>query len=238
MGMNKQCDDHQLSLWYTPRLDPPLPEYWGLNDQSRTELEELLWEMLLHGASTPEAYVEVFDYILPDENAGLGEKYREEITEYAQQLINARRAYAAAIGLEPRNNDLTLAFDALAHEGVVARECFTCCGSCGSAEIWDERDDSRTWYGYVFYHEQDAESAYESGSVGLNYGVFLDAYFTEQQWDALDAQTQEQQYESLSVKLLREKVLPVFEQHGLWVDWEGSYSVRPQVFSSQFSHIP
>lgn len=182
--------------------------------------------------------MEVFDYVLPDENAGLGEKYREEITEYAQQLINARRVYAAAIGLEPRNNDLTLAFDALAHEGVVARECFTCCGSCGSAEIWDERDDSRTWYGYVFYHEQDAESAYESGSVGLNYGVFLDAYFTEQQWDALDAQTQEQQYESLSVKLLREKVLPVFEQHGLWVDWEGSYSVRPQVFSSQFSHIP
>ncbi|MFF5075260.1 DUF6891 domain-containing protein [Micromonospora olivasterospora] len=58
--------------------------------------------------------------------------------------------------------------------GVLARENFTCCGTCAAApesprlrdrwsgpvsEIHDERDDSRHWHGYLWYHQQDTESA-------------------------------------------------------------------------------
>lgn len=58
--------------------------------------------------------------------------------------------------------------------GVLARENFTCCGTCAAAEIHDERDGSRHWHGYLWYHQQDTESLISSpdGSVYLGYGAY------------------------------------------------------------------
>ncbi|WP_327676476.1 DUF6891 domain-containing protein [Kitasatospora sp. NBC_00458] len=73
---------------------------------------------------------------------------------------------------------LEAAFDALEEQGIVAAMDFTCCASCGYAEIGGEADeDSR---GFVFFHQQDTERAVSGGSLMLRYGGFqVDGESTE-----------------------------------------------------------
>jgi len=70
---------------------------------------------------------------------------------------------------------LELAFDMLEDEDIVARQHFTCCGTCGAAEIGAEIEDyedlGRDAHGYVFFHQQDTESAVESGSLYISFGA-------------------------------------------------------------------
>lgn len=61
------------------------------------------------------------------------------------------------------------AFQSLAARGIVAAANFTCCMSCGSAEIWEHA--APTDRGYVFFHQQDTERAAESGELLLAYGA-------------------------------------------------------------------
>jgi len=69
---------------------------------------------------------------------------------------------------------LDAAFLALEDEGIVARHHFSCCGTCGVAEIGDEiadvADRGVDVTGYAFYHMQDTEHAVEGSGLYLNYG--------------------------------------------------------------------
>ena len=69
---------------------------------------------------------------------------------------------------------LDAALEALEMNGIVARQDFTCCGSCGMAEIDAEIDrfEARgvTARGYVFFHQQDTESAVDGQGLYFNYG--------------------------------------------------------------------
>lgn len=69
---------------------------------------------------------------------------------------------------------LDSAFKALADQGIVARQNFTCCGTCGASEIWDEMENDQNSgklvKGYTFFHMQDTESAVEGCGLYLNYG--------------------------------------------------------------------
>lgn len=63
------------------------------------------------------------------------------------------------------------AFARLEARGIVARQNFACCQTCGHFEIWGEIDKMpRDIDGYVFYHMQDTESACEIGELYLAYG--------------------------------------------------------------------
>jgi hypothetical protein len=69
---------------------------------------------------------------------------------------------------------LVRALVALEMKGIVARQNFACCQTCGHAEIEDEIEsfaatggDPR---GYVFFHQQGTESAIRDGEVGFAYG--------------------------------------------------------------------
>lgn len=70
---------------------------------------------------------------------------------------------------------LELAFDMLEDKDIVARQNFTCCGTCGAAEISVEIEEfeafGRHARGYVFFHQQDTENAIESGSLYLSFGA-------------------------------------------------------------------
>jgi len=70
---------------------------------------------------------------------------------------------------------LDRAFADLENRGIVCRQDFTCCGTCGAAEIGDEIDEARQGgmlvRGYAFYHMQDTEAAVEGHGVYLNYGA-------------------------------------------------------------------
>ena len=58
--------------------------------------------------------------------------------------------------------------------GIVARQNFTCCKTCGFYEINGEmeaaRAQGRVVRGYVFFHMQDTERAAKGGDLALAYG--------------------------------------------------------------------
>lgn len=68
---------------------------------------------------------------------------------------------------------LALAFDALEARGVTARMNFTCCRTCGEAEIGAEAADGA--HGYVYFHSQDTDRVADGGPLWLAYGHFAGA---------------------------------------------------------------
>ncbi|MFG1927149.1 DUF6891 domain-containing protein [Cryptosporangium sp. NPDC048952] len=70
------------------------------------------------------------------------------------------------------NDRLTEAFRALDAAGIVARQDFACCQNCGLAEIGGTVPDPAAARGYVFYHQQDTDSAVAGEGVHLAYGLF------------------------------------------------------------------
>ena len=69
---------------------------------------------------------------------------------------------------------LDAAFAALEAEGIVARQHFSCCSTCGHVDVGGEiraASQQRPVDGYVFYHVQNTESAAESGTLYLSYGA-------------------------------------------------------------------
>ncbi len=69
---------------------------------------------------------------------------------------------------------LDRAFAALERSGIVARQNFTCCQTCGHAEIGDEIAEASKKadvVGYAFYHMQDTENAAEGNGLYIAYGA-------------------------------------------------------------------
>ncbi|MFD5536516.1 DUF6891 domain-containing protein [Streptomyces sp. NPDC127079] len=67
---------------------------------------------------------------------------------------------------------LTRAFAALEREGIVARQDFACCRSCGLSEIGAEARDADRTRGFVFFHHQGTRGAAEGRGLSLYYGGF------------------------------------------------------------------
>ncbi len=65
----------------------------------------------------------------------------------------------------------------LEEAGIVCRQNYLCCGTCGCGAIMQEmeaqRDRGREVVGYLFYHEQDTDGALDGEGVYLNYGSVL-----------------------------------------------------------------
>lgn len=105
---------------------------------------------------------------------------------------------------------LDAAFDALETEGIVARQNFTCCGTCGASEIWDEIETAQAEglavEGYAFFHMQDTEAAVEGHGLYLNYGAC-------------------EQGEPAAVAI-GHRIVEQLEAHGLTTQWDGQLEQR------------
>ncbi|XVS64614.1 DUF6891 domain-containing protein [Actinosynnema sp. CA-299493] len=110
---------------------------------------------------------------------------------------------------------LFAAFDALDRGGIVARADFTCCQTCGHAEIGDEAGEGAR--GYVFFHRQDTESAVAGGGVWLAYGSFGDPAGLE----PVD--------HAAADEAVGREVVAALTASGLPVEWNGSARTRIQV---------
>jgi hypothetical protein len=114
---------------------------------------------------------------------------------------------------ETDNDRLSRAFARLSGEGILAVEDFTCCQSCGHYEIGDKLEEAarqgRRVRGYVFYHQQDTESAIEGGGVYLAFG-----------------EVEGRPEGSLAVA---RRAVEVLTEAGLEVRWDGVTSKRPHV---------
>lgn len=155
------------------------------------------------------------DEIVENAVAGLeGEADARVLRPRAEAMLReALAAHAAAQGTWPERTDcdrLDAAFAALEAEGVIARQNFTCCGTCGSAEIWDEIDAARAGgrptTGYAFFHMQDTERATEGGGLYLNYGSVEEG-------------------DEPAVAVGR-RIVARLEEHGLATDWDGRIEQR------------
>ena len=72
---------------------------------------------------------------------------------------------------------LTKAFKLLRKEGLIAKQNFSCCGSCASYEIGEQAKTRAKKFGKfpkgsVFYNRQSTESMEITGTVYLSYGAF------------------------------------------------------------------
>lgn len=111
---------------------------------------------------------------------------------------------------------LKAAFDTLEDEGIVARENFTCCGTCGAAEIGAEIEDfsaetGRPAKGYVFFHQQDTDSAIDGHGLYFNYGT-ADEEWTEEKSVAIG-----------------QRLFDTLKSVGLTPDWDGTLNRRVAV---------
>jgi len=135
---------------------------------------------------------------------------RREAPRLLREVLADHAAEAARWPAITDCDRLDAAFDALEEEGVIARQNFTCCMSCGSAEIWDEMGEAKEAglpvAGYTFYHMQDTEAAVDGHGVYLAYGA-----------------TEEGEEAALAVA---RRVIARLEASGLAPDWDGDIGRR------------
>lgn len=99
-----------------------------------------------------------------------------KVTELTDAAIAAHHKRQARWKRDTDCDRLDQAFAELERQGVVARQNFTCCSTCGHYEIGDEiatfrkkKKKSAPVSGYAFYHMQDTESAVEGGGIYIKY---------------------------------------------------------------------
>jgi hypothetical protein len=138
-------------------------------------------------------------------------RWQTDLATLAWELVPAEfAAHLEAQSMWPERTDsdkLTDAFRALDAAGIVAREDFTCCQTCGLNDIDDEVVDPASTRGYVFYHGQDAQSAADGGGLWLAYGLLEEEPTPE----------------------IGEEIASALRAEGLEVDWDGSPEERIHV---------
>jgi hypothetical protein len=123
------------------------------------------------GFESEDAIVQSVTDVCEDEYEG--NDLKPHVVRITTELLQQHRV-AQANWVTPTDCDkLDTAFANLEKQGIVARQNFACCQTCGHAEIGDEITNASKKLkikGYTFYHMQDTEGAAETGVLYLAYG--------------------------------------------------------------------
>lgn len=228
----------------------------GLDHEVLAEVRELARERVLPGF---EDRVDVVEVVADH----LGKREVAEPRRWAEAVVDetwrARQAELAAAEGPDDNARLEAAFAGLRERGVLALMSFTCCQQCGLAEIagqrslvtggapshigWsshrERRRDVPRWaeWGYVFFHQQDAERLTRSSAPGdpatlyLAFGSFSPAPGVDL-WRVEDAVADEVAWRRLrdeSAVAAGHVVVAALTAEGLTVRWGGTSSERVAV---------
>ncbi|GAB3618784.1 hypothetical protein GCM10027417_00440 [Glutamicibacter endophyticus] len=207
---------------FAPNAQPAqlrLPQDFGLELELEKRLRDQAWALIISGETDPEEFVEMA-VVEPER---LSDDALIMIYEY---LLQARRVQQEQLGDPSQLSNLVRSFAQLNERGIVARANFSCCGTCGASEIWDERPAPGTTKGYLFFHMQDTESLLDSGQTYVDYGAFLDAFYTEEEWTSKPEDEQRRLYGELALELMRNEVFPVLEAAGVRPEWDGNLGTR------------
>lgn len=133
-------------------------------------------------------------------------------------------------------------FARIRQQSLLARMNFTCCQTCGTREIDDERTPLRgaapgeyPWkeWGYTFFHQQDAERLVDEPAVlYLSYSAFraaphLDPALVQAARDGDDAARRQVRMET--DRAVGTIVATALREHDLDVDWDGDPDERIRV---------
>lgn len=189
------------------------------NDNLESDVREMIERYLLAGFhSVEETKARVIEILSDDSDADRVRALVERVTPVCAQ------AFELASSGWPRITDcdrLDAAFEELNAMGIMARHNWSCCSNCGRAEMPDEFNriggmwDDVPVIGYVFYHQQDSESAAAGSSLYINYGSCE---------EAPDEATYFQRCVSIA-----QTACEVIKRHGLEVDWNGDINTRPRI---------
>jgi hypothetical protein len=128
------------------------------------EIEEVARPLVHGGFLDQEEAVEAVVESFEDQYA------EEDLAAVVDRLWRERLAEQAGWPAETATERVLAALESLSERGIVARADFTCCGTCGAAEIGAEASEGDR--GYVFFHQQNTESAVVGGGLYLSYGTF------------------------------------------------------------------
>jgi hypothetical protein len=143
---------------------PPL----DLGDADRAQLEDRVREALAGGYSSRAQLTELAEeYLVTEDSRPVS---REQAAALVDRLWLERVAEQATWRGETDPERLTRAFAALEQAGITARENFTCCRTCGQAEIGGESVPGAR--GFVYFHSQCTDSAAAGHGLTLLYGGF------------------------------------------------------------------
>lgn len=154
---------------------------------------------------------EIIELISAMANDGCpSKKLRREIEQMTDEAIRLHKRVQKSWPKVTDCDRLDAAFAELEQEGIVCRQNFSCCGTCGVGEMEfemeEQRDTGREVVGYTFYHPQDTEAAVEGCGLCLNYGSIKD-----------------KQKPALAVA---RQVVQTLNRHGLKTDWDGKFENR------------
>ncbi|WP_435209825.1 DUF6891 domain-containing protein [Streptomyces sp. bgisy034] len=152
--------------WSPVEADPP-QEVPALAPTVRAEVEDRVRALLRCGYDDRAALAKAAEeYLVDGDSRPVSEaQARELVDRLWLERLDEQAAWEGVTDPER----LTAAFRALEASGITARENFTCCRGCGTAEIGAERQDAR---GFVFFHGQVVEHAAEGHGLALYYGGF------------------------------------------------------------------
>ncbi len=154
-----------------PLPEPPAPVIAEKAKDVTGEQREEIATAVKTGYDTRDQIIErVLDALPEDQQA----KAKRAVERMVDEELEAQRKRELAWTSLTDNDRLDRAFAELGKTGIVARQNFSDCGTCGVAEIADEMEEAhkagKRVRGYVFFHEQDTESAID-GAFYLSYGA-------------------------------------------------------------------
>ena len=177
------------------------PSWADLTEQVRTYAEQAVAGGFDEPAEIAANAVEMFGDDAGDQAADLGPLVEELI----ERAVAAHLAEQATWPGRTDCDRLDDALDALTQSGIIARQNFTCCRTCGHAEIGDEMDAEAAVgivpRGYTFYHMQTTEAAVAGQGIYLSYGAVEPG-------------------EAAGLAVGRE-IVGALDDHGLIVTWNG-----------------
>ena len=171
-------------------------------------VREFVLDIAKTGFETREYIIEQAEVMLRDDDFGgdIEPTARAMVDGVIETLIAEQAAWPAEGDCEK----LDRAFEAMKASGIFARHHYSCCGTCGTSEIYAEIDDAiergEPVRGHTYYHVQDTESAVAGGMLLLAYGD--------------DEGTKD------GIRAIGHEVCETLKRHGLDVDWNGDIQRR------------
>ncbi len=119
---------------------------------------------------------------------------------------------------EDKGISLAAPFEKLTEEGIISLENFSCCGSCGCAEIEEKiKEDSRQFTGFCFYHAQADESRKNGNEFYLNYGTTITTI-----------EAVEEEIHEFAAKV-GQRIVQVLKDFGIETEWNGNSNQKIKV---------
>lgn len=185
------------------------------------DAREYVWVQIVRGEDDVEELVNDFIDVYDLESSAATSAV---VAEFISRAMMIRRQQIAALkkaGFSGKSN-LTLAFEKLQQQGVLALEDFSCCNNCGHDEATElMNEDSNRWQAYVFFHEQDTERLIETGETCLRFYCNHRRICSAEEWQTLDRAQKEALLDKRLQELFVMVLVPTFAEYGMPVEWNG-----------------